>query len=210
MSKLGGRPEFIYFDLGNVLIHFSHSLAAQQMAAAGGVSVDAAYRFAFEGPARVGMETGRWDAAKFCREFRAATGSRVSDVPLIQAASDIFWLNPSVIALVGQLASSGIRMGILSNTCQPHWDLIWRRFRVVRDLFAAHVLSFECGAVKPNREIFQAAITAARCPPDRIVFTDDLPENVAGAVACGLDAVPFESAVQFAGHLARRGLRVSY
>ena len=72
------------------------------------------------------------------------------------------------------------------------------------------MLSFECGAMKPDEKIYQVATERAGVPPERIFFTDDLPENVEGAKKYGWDAVLFTGAHELGRELANRGVRMNY
>jgi putative hydrolase of the HAD superfamily len=202
--------EYIYFDLGNVLINFSHRRAAEQLAAVARCDAELAWRTVFDGRLQSELETGAIDSPAFCAAFRAATGTRAADADLMRAASDIFWLNASIVPLVGQLFTAGYPLGLLSNTCQAHWDFVWNRFQVLRSFFGERLLSFEYGVMKPDSRFFRAAIERAGCPPDRIFFVDDRPEHVAGAVGCGIDAVQFSNVAGLARQLHDRGVRMNY
>jgi putative hydrolase of the HAD superfamily len=160
-------PKFIYFDLGNVLINFSHRRAAEQMAVASGSTTEFVWQMVFEGPLQTRLETGQLDSHSFCREFREATGSQVADDRLLHAASDIFWLNAPIVPIVGQLAAAGFPLGLLSNTCQAHWEFVWRKFALLH-IFPVRLLSFEFGAMKPAASFFRAAIDAAGCKRTQI------------------------------------------
>ncbi len=204
------QPKFIYFDLGNVLLNFSHRRAAEQMAAVSGASTEQIWGFVFDGSLQTQLECGQITSSQFCSAFRTATGSQVTDEVLIQAASDIFWLNAPVITVVGQLAAAGFRLGLLSNTCQAHWDFALQRFAVLKHFFSHRLLSFEFGAMKPDPRFFMAAIDSAGCPANEIFFTDDRPEHVQGAKSCGIDAVCFTTARDLASNLSHRGVRMNY
>lgn len=203
-------PDFFYFDLGNVLINFSHERAAEQMAAASGAPTEAVWRLVFEGAMPRRLETGQISSSEFCREFRQATGSQVSDERLLLACSDIFWLNAPIVPLVSQLVAAGFRLGILSNTCQAHWDFVWRKFRIVSCFFPLRMLSFESGAMKPDPSFFTAAMRNAASPPERIFFVDDRPEHVQGAIDCGLDAVRYTTVRELGRELSERGVSIHY
>lgn len=203
-------PKFIYFDLGNVLINFSHRRAADQMATASGASADFVWQLVFEGSMQTRLETGQLDSRSFCSEFRAATGSQIVDACLLKAASDIFWLNAPVVPIVGQLAAAGFSLGLLSNTCQAHWDFVWRRFALLHYFFPIRLLSFEFGAMKPSASFFRAAIDAAGCEPAQTFFVDDRIEHVQAARSCGLDAIVFTSAQDLGHQLSNRGVSLNY
>ena len=50
------------------------------------------------------------------------------------------------------------------------------------------------GLRKPDPAMYQRAIDIVGGPPERILFIDDRPENVAGAKSAGLAAVRFTGA----------------
>jgi putative hydrolase of the HAD superfamily len=68
-------PQFLYFDLGNVLLWFDHHLAARQMAAVAGVAEERVWRLVFEGELEQRYEAGEIGDREFyeifCREIAA-------------------------------------------------------------------------------------------------------------------------------------------
>ena len=92
--------------------------------------------------------------------------------------------------LVDQLRERGIVTACLSNTNEGHWRQMTSRpaaFPVLSKL-DVRLASHELGLLKPEEEIYQAALETLSVRPDEIVFFDDLPENVAGAQAGGWHA----------------------
>jgi FMN phosphatase YigB (HAD superfamily) len=76
-------------------------------------------------------------------------------------------------------------------------------------LFDAQVFSCEVGALKPDPRTYRAALAALDVEPGETVFVDDVPTNVCGARALGLDAILFRGTAPLRRELARRGLPVS-
>jgi len=68
------------------------------------------------------------------------------------------------------------------------------------------VLSYEVRAMKPQPEIFQAAVARAGCRAEECFYTDDIAAYVDAARQMGIDGVVFESRVQLEGELRRRGM----
>jgi len=64
----------------------------------------------------------------------------------------------------------------------------------VDDLFEVIVDSSEVGMRKPNPAIFRHALELLGVAPDRAVFLDDAPGNVAGAQAAGLHGILVDAA----------------
>ena len=201
---------FLYFDLGNVLLSFSHDRMCRQMAAVADVDEQTVHSVLFGGPAGASLqwrlERGEIDVDAAYEEFCRGAKRRPPREALYAAASDIFAEIPDTISLVRRLAVAGQRMGILSNTNPVDWRHISQRFpHVLRD-FQHTVLSFEAGEMKPASGIYECAVRRSGAAPAEVFFTDDRPENVDGALAAGMDAVLFTSADALAEHLCRRGV----
>lgn len=61
------------------------------------------------------------------------------------------------------------------------------------------------GLRKPSSESFAAVVTHLQLPADQLLFVDDRQANVDGALAAGIPAIKFETAVQLEAELQRRG-----
>lgn len=203
-------PEFLYFDLGMVLVTFSVDRMLDQMSAASGVPRARVQEVVFEQKLQFAYETGKITTAEFYQRFCEETGSACPETELVQAASDIFELNTPMVPLVASLRAAGFRMGLLSNTCQSHWFLCRDRWRFLRECFEILTLSYEVGDVKPHRAIFQRGAELAGVAPESVYFVDDTPGHVEGARAVGFDAHVFQSHRQVAVDLWQRGLRFNY
>jgi len=203
-------PRAIYFDLGNVLLTFDHRKACRQMAAAAGRSTDDVHACLFGGVAlQSAYERGQLSSRQFCDRFREHLEVDVEDTHLLHAASDMFEVNSEMIPVAVQLKAKGYNLGILSNTCEAHWDFISDgRYSLVGHFEGPRILSYEVQSMKPDQAIYEAAIDAVDCAPSEIFFTDDRAENVEAAVKAGIDAVLFTSATQLSLELLYRGIQL--
>lgn len=87
---------------------------------------------------------------------------------------------PTLAALHG----AGIRIGILSNVGVDVRDVLDREgFMPYAD---AVVLSCEVGSVKPEPEIFEAALVALDLPAHEVVMVGDSPKDDVGAATIGI------------------------
>lgn len=203
---------FLYFDLGNVLLTFSHQKAAEQMAAVAGVAPEKVWQVVFEDGLERRFEAGEIDNQRFYEEFCQGVGAKPDYNSLLHAGSEIFELNTSIVPLVSQLRAAGHRLGILSNTCGPHWEYCSRgRYGVIGPkIFGTFALSYQLGVCKPDPRIYAEATQLAGVAPDEIFFTDDIPSHVATAKQAGWDAVTFTTVPALAKALAERGVRCNY
>ena len=116
---------------------------------------------------------------------------------------------PEIASLVRGLLDGGRALGVLSNTSHSHWGSLVTMPAIepiVERRHASHLL----GLCKPDPAIYRAFEHEAGWPGERIVFFDDLPENVEAAKAAGWDAVRIDheghTAEQIRGALSDRGL----
>jgi FMN phosphatase YigB (HAD superfamily) len=156
------------------------------------------------------FEHGRISTAGFLETLVASLENPkpVSDPRLLtDALSDMFQPIESMTAAIDQLRNSGTRMGILSNTCDAHWNWILRQQHpMMSGPFDAIVLSFEVNAMKPDDQIYRAAELSAGVPSDQILFLDDKAENVRAAKQRGWQAEQCLGGDSAIGVLKRHGL----
>lgn len=211
-------PQAIYFDLGNVLLGFSHERMCGQIAEVAGVPAEAIRKalFGYGGTdsAQWRYETGELDTDGYYAHFCEQTQTRPDRRRLEHAACDIFWPIEPMLALVQRLAEAGNRLGLLSNINSLHWQFVSDgRFPVLHaadargDPFQWAVLSFQARAMKPDRAIYEAAVRRTGAAAGHVLFIDDRAENVAGAKAAGLDAIEFVGIEHLVAELKHRGVR---
>lgn len=123
-----------------------------------------------------------------------------------KAYNEIFTLKKDTFELVKTLKEKGMRLGVLSNTSQPHWDYVQTTFPELFSQFDVLIGSHELHLAKPDKKIYLAAAKAAGATPSEILFFDDLAPNVAGAKAAGFDAVQFINAAQAEKELKARDI----
>ncbi|MES1213017.1 MAG: HAD family phosphatase [Singulisphaera sp.] len=204
-------PKFIYFDLGNVLLFFDHALSCRQMAATAGLSEAQVREAVFDSGLQWQYEAGEVTSQQFYEEFCRRTDRRPDYHALAYAAGAIFRMNASMKPVLAHLKECGYRLGLLSNTCEMHWDYFASgRYAMIPDIFDVVTLSFRAGAMKPDPRIYAAAAEAAQVRPDEIFFMDDTAGHVAAARMCGYDAVQYTDTPTLVHDLRTRGVRFNY
>ena len=211
MSK---RP-FIYFDMGNVLLTFSHQLAARQTALLCGIPEKLAWQILFDEGLHWEYERGELSEeeflGRFCQRARGESGFAAPDPQEFdQAASAIFELNARILPVLYGLRREGHELGVLSNTSSAHWRYCTTRFPFLLTAFSRHALSYRLGVMKPTEKIYLEAAKIAGASPADILFFDDRPENIAAAKTAGWDALLFTTPAAAAKELASRGIVMDY
>jgi glucose-1-phosphatase len=204
-------PEFIYFDLGNVLLYFNHEVGCRQIAEVAGLTPERIRRALFDEGLLEAVETGRLSRRESYDAFCKATGTCADAALLERAGSDIFRLNVSILPVVAKLKDAGYRLGVLSNTCESHWRFVLASFKAMFPHgFEALALSFKLGSCKPDERIYRGAAELAAVPPKSVFYCDDIPSNVEAACRVGFDAVQYTDTPSLVTELRKRGVRFNY
>jgi len=199
--------QFLYFDLGKVLLDFDHQLACSQLAELMGSTPEVVFEEVFQSGQQVRYETGQLSTGEFHEWLCGHFGSHVPVEDVAYAVSHIFTPITDSISIAEELARAGYRMGILSNTCDCHWEYCWNKpYEFLSQCFTIHALSFRLKSMKPGVDIYRDAALLAETHPSKIFFVDDRADNVAGAQSAGFDAVQFTSPSQLRRDLQVRGL----
>ncbi|MEO1527852.1 MAG: HAD family phosphatase [Planctomycetota bacterium] len=184
--------EFVYFDLGNILVRFGLEIAISNVARVAGVGTDIVRTSIYESGLQDGYETGKFDGEDYARQARERLGvdsSQLSTTSFLEAISDMFTPIDGMAELVEKVRKRYGRVGLLSNTCFAHWDWIRNQSWDVSKLdFDVLILSYEVGAMKPDMAIYEAAEKAADVPQERLLFLDDKLENIQAARERGWQA----------------------
>jgi HAD superfamily hydrolase (TIGR01509 family) len=204
------HPEFLYFDLGKVLVDFDIQRMLRQIGEVSGVEPARVKQAVFDSGLQQQYETGQVSSREFYDAFCRQTGTLPDYQSLHRAGNEIFELNLSLLPVVAHLTQAGYRLGILSNTCEGHWQHCRQRFRIVAEPFSVYALSCQIGVTKPEAAIFHKAAELAGVRPQGIFYVDDLPQHVASARAVGFDAVQYTSTPQLVADLRTRGIRLNY
>ncbi len=204
------KIEFIYFDLGKVLLHFDNARICPQVAMAASAPEAVVRQFLINPEHQIQLETGQCTFDDLYQKFAQYLQKRPDKDRIRAAVSDIFDLNLETIPIVAGLYAANHRLGILSNTSAPHWDFVRDRYVVIADYFQVHALSFRLNVMKPDPQIYVAAADLAQVAPESIFFTDDRQENVEGALRAGWQAVRYTSPVALARALREHGVRFNY
>lgn len=187
----------LVFDFGNVLVDIDFGRAFAAWGAAAGVpAATLAARFAPD-EAYCAHERGEMSEAEYFAHLRGSLGLALPDEALLAGWNAIFGAPlPGVEALVERLAGA-YPLYVFSNTNPAHVAHFKPRYERLLGFFRRIITSCEIGERKPEPEAFRRLMKLV--DGRRVVFFDDLEENVLGARAAGLEAFR----VAAAGDIAR-------
>jgi len=194
----------IIFDLGKVLVHFDFKRGYQKLEGhCPHAAADIPKRLAGTGLVER-FETGLVEPLDFVDQLTRILDLRVDYDQFCDIWGCIFMDTLIPEEIIEGLAAR-YRLILLSNTNAIHFELIRRRYPILRH-FHDLVLSYEVKAMKPDPAIYRVAIERAGCRPEECFYTDDIAEYVEGGKRAGLDAVQFRGAEALRGDLTSRGI----
>jgi glucose-1-phosphatase len=179
----------LLFDLGHVVFDIDFNQALVCWAGhAGCTPAEITQRFVRDDIYKR-HEKGLIEDAEFFSNLRSLLGVNVSDDQFLEGWNAIFTGEmPGIEPLLAR-AASRIPLYAFSNTNRAHVSYFSERFAGVLGHFREIFLSSTIGLRKPDTEAFDHVVRAIGIPAERIVFFDDLIENVEGARRSGLSAV---------------------
>lgn len=195
----------LLFDLGNVLVGFDFARGYRAIEGITARPPEEIQRLINRSGLVVPYERGEISSEDFVAQLSDALGLRLSYREFCDLWSTIFLPDPLLPEALLASLRRRYRMVLISNTNHIHYQTIKNAYPVVRH-FDARVLSFRVGAAKPSQIMYEEAVRQAGCRPEECFFTDDMPEFVEAARACGIDAVQFQGREQLEQDLRKRGI----
>lgn len=188
------HDRFVYFDLGNVLVKFDHAIATRQLSELTGRTLSASQYALYDSGLEIRYETGLLNSAEFVAEINRQLDCDCSEASVLEAVSAIFEPNDEILAALEHVRLSGVKIGLLSNTCEGHWQWLKRRqWPTVEGWFDPIVLSYEAKLMKPAPAIYQYCEQRCGRKGSQIFFTDDRSDNIEAASAQGWRTYQFGS-----------------
>ena len=193
---MSGFIRFVYFDLGNVLASFDVQRACQNVAERWAVDPAEVRRVVWDSGLQDRFEHGEVSVDQFASTVRQGLKlDAAATNELVDRLCDMFDPIVEMVDLVDEVRQRGMRLGILSNTCQAHWQwLVRAEYAALRGPFDHIILSYEHGLMKPHLSLYRIAAEKTGEDAASILFLDDRPDNVAAAVASGWQAHQFTDA----------------
>jgi len=195
----------IVSDLGNVLLHFDHMLACQEMAQMSQWSPEQIYDSMFESNLVRDYELGRISSSEFGRGCTERLNLDVGLEVISEIWSNIFRPVEGMEELVRSLKGH-YTLVLLSNTNEWHFEHCRQKYPVV-SLFDHHALSYKLGCRKPNPLIYEKALAMANALPEETLYFDDIPAYVQAARKLGWTGICFRNRDQVTREMKGEGMK---
>ena len=202
-----GAADALLFDLGRVVLDIDFSKVVACWAGhAGCEPAHLAGRFSWRDEFYQRHEKGEISDGEFFAALRALFGVELSDAQFLEGWNAIFAGEMPGIAPLLARASQRLPLYAFSNTNAPHVEHFSKAYAEVLGYFREVYLSSAIGLRKPDAAAYDHVVNAIGVPASRIVFFDDLAENIEGARARGLLAVHVQSSADVAAALDALGI----
>jgi putative hydrolase of the HAD superfamily len=185
--------EALLFDLGRVVIDLSVARVHAHWASLAGLpaaELEKRTRQRIAGSEAFHRhERGQISDADFYAYLRTALEIELPDAEMEAGWNAIFVGEMPGIRPLLSRAGRSLPLYAFTNTNAAH-QVVWSvRFADLLAPFRRIYTSHELGVRKPDAAAFLAVAAGMGVPPQRILFFDDVAENVAGARAVGMQAV---------------------
>lgn len=186
-----GQVKNIAFDLGGVVLALSYEQAVRRFEEIG-LRNARQHLDAFEQKGIFGdLESGRITAEDFRRELSLLVGRELTAEECYQAWHGyVDYVPKRNLEAILSLRARGFKVCLLSNTNPYMMQWAERDFdgegHPISDFFDAMYLSYQCGVMKPRREIFEMMLKGQQAKAEETIFVDDGTRNVEAAAALGM------------------------
>jgi FMN phosphatase YigB (HAD superfamily) len=199
------------FDLGNVILPFEHRQIATKLQVR---STDQAtlssqrifdIMFDFENGLVNPYEEGLMSTVEFFSELKRQFRLDMDIDAFKDIWNPIFREDREVNEAIVYLKEKGYPLFLLSNTNELHFSYIIDKYPIIHS-FDEWLLSFEVGAKKPKRRIYEAIFEKMDVQPGEVFYIDDIPKYVEVAKHLGIDGMVFKNAHQLWEFIRKNGI----
>jgi glucose-1-phosphatase len=200
--EMGSGADALLFDLGRVVIDIDFNVAFAKWAEYARCDRAVIARRFLHDEAYKRHERGEIDVDQYFTSLRSALGVEISNAQLLDGWNAIHVGEmPGISPLLAEVARR-FPLYAFSNSNRAH-ELYWStRFAGLLRHFRQIYVSSTIGLRKPDTAAYNYVVKAIGTSAERIVFFDDVLENVEGARACGLQAFQVKSAADVANVVA--------
>ena len=185
----------IIFDVGNVLLHYQPNFLLDEMQL-DSQTKQTIMRAVFRHPIWLDCDRVVVRDEHLPEAFIANAPECESEIrALYDRIEKVVELMPHTIPWVSSLKERGYHLYVLSNYGASLFERTKHKMEFLPYMDGG-IFSYECGVIKPDKAIYELLMKRYELEPSECVMLDDMPENVAGAIEAGMQAIRFVNAQQ--------------
>jgi len=196
----------VILDLGNVLAFHDNTKLFAEMARAFATTPDAL---------KTKLGDGFWDPVNrgglpgdsLRQELVKRLEKDITPAAWLDVWNCHFTINEQM-AMFTQFLVGQVQLVLLSNTHDQHFNFLKPQLPVLEQ-FDGLVLSYEVGAIKPEKKIYEVALAKAGTAPWKTVFFDDVQKYAIAATQVGMHGRVFTTLEQLTEDLAKLGFKAT-
>jgi glucose-1-phosphatase len=188
--------ELFVFDLGRVILPFEHRPIASKLweksRRRAALTPEDIFNelFDLENGSVNRYEEGLSSSEEFFLEVRKRYDLVMEFEEFRDVWNNIFRGDPRVNEIIMYLKAKGYPMFLLSNTNELHFSHIIEQFPIVH-VMDEWILSFEVGAKKPSKRIYDAIFERTDVKAEHVLYIDDIGAYVAAAQSYGIQGLVY-------------------
>lgn len=183
----------LVFDMGNVLVFYDSRRASRRFSK-DEAEMEAVNTSVFVSPEWLMLDMGVISEEEALRRMQARLpeghGREAAKLCLEHWHEYCMWPVPGMEELVGSLKEQGFKLYLCSNASLRMLDCYLDVIPGIR-LFDGVLFSAEVKCMKPQKEMYLHLFERFGLRPEECFFVDDMPLNIEGARACGMEGYCF-------------------
>lgn len=170
----------IVFDIGNVLLLFKPKDFLKELGFNQEVQEEI-YNLVFSGKEWLDLDRGVLDEAKATEIFIEKSPKLEEEIKLVMGNwQDVLVPIEESVNILRELDKKGYNIYFLSNFHKEAFETVYNKYDFLR-IGKGRVVSYECGLLKPEKEIYERLLSLYNLNPQETLFIDDTLVNIEAA-----------------------------
>lgn len=153
-----------------------------------------------ESPEMLNFKRGKISENEYWNFVRKELDINLTNEQIFEILRNSYEVNQEIADIVKQVRAKGFKTCICSNNFETRIRELNNKFDFLND-FDVHVFSYKVGTLKPNKEIFKALIKDSNVEANQIIYSDDSPNKLSGAIELGINTFVFDTVDRFIAKL---------
>ncbi len=147
-------------------------------------------------PQILAFKSGKLTEEEYWKFAKDELGIEIENEDIFKILRDSYEINQEVHDYVLDVRARGFKTCICSNNFVSRIRELDTKFGFLEN-FDVKAFSFEAGFMKPDKEIYQKLVDQSGLKASEIIYSDDTPEALSGALEVGINAFLFEGFENF-------------